>query len=153
MNAFTRTDFKVAILQFRSDKSLTRFRGMRFAIHFAQQMCQCLKHSSLAPMEHRRLDFLPAQIPVVKMPVLRLHIIDCPLGNLGRHFERVGVSIRKKSQGIYCLGNTLNVYGAGFVVVVLRTAICFKEMEFEILKTAREGSIQTPGLRYYRCIA
>src|SRR5678816_3399980 len=40
--------------------------------------CERLHHRALAPMQHRRLDGRPAEVPVTKMSVRRLHVVDGP---------------------------------------------------------------------------
>jgi hypothetical protein len=53
-------------------------------------------------------------------------------------------SVSEKNASVDGLGGTLNIYGLGFVMVVLWTSVRFKEMKFEILKTAPKVRFKLP---------
>src|SRR5438477_12253058 len=106
-------------------------------------MCQCLEHLGLAPMNQRCLHPGPAQVPIVKMAVLILHVTDRPVSDLAAEPESLAVLIGETSQRVDGLGGTLDVDGISLVVVVLRTPVRLEEIVFEELITALEIALKT----------
>src|SRR5678816_4843874 len=105
--------------------------------------CERLHHRALAPMQHRCLDGRPAEVPVTKMSVRRLHVVDGPLRCLDGGCERLRVLIRHHGQRVDGLSRALNVDWVKPVVKVLWTAIVLKKVGLEEGETAYERFVET----------
>ena len=68
------------------------------------------------------------------MPVRRLHILNCPIGDFARQRQRLRKLFGKICQGINRLGATLNVDRVGFIVIIARPSVGFKKRLNKIFK-------------------
>ena len=107
-------------------------------------MGQCLKHRSLAPMDHRCLGRYEGITPIIEMTIGVLHMFDSPAGNACCKIKARRIGIGKECKGVDNLGCALDINWLAAIVILPGTAIWLDKTCLKVIEAPREVLI--PGL-------